>query len=258
MEKSKGFLTLIVLSLVVFLTIVLSGCKNNNNGQETAVDSGQEGLAGEESTSEKAGKDYEGDYLIGYSDPGPRGYVMAMVALEGEEIVDVVLREFQGDLSEKTKETYDYEPWHEASEALPQAVIDKQSTDIDLVSGATSTSNKFIQAVKRALGEEPPFEFGPYEDGIYTAKSDEERGWVEVTLTVLLGHIVNVEFTDYRDGGDAKTPENYEYEAWLEAAEALPQAVIEAQSADIDVVSGASGTSNKFKQAVERALEQAS
>ena len=150
MEKSKGFLTLIVLSLVVFLTIVLSGCKNNNNGQETAVDSGQEGLAGEESTSEKAGKDYEGDYLIGYSDPGPRGYVMAMVALEGEEIVDVVLREFQGDLSEKTKETYDYEPWHEASEALPQAVIDKQSTDIDLVSGATSTSNKFIQSVNRA------------------------------------------------------------------------------------------------------------
>ncbi len=208
---------------------------------------------------EETGPYADGDHT-GYSDPGPRGYVSARVVVQRGTITHVELREFQGDGTEKTPETYDYEEWAEAAEDLPWAVLEEQSANVDVVAGATSTSNKFMQAVRRALGEEAAFDMGPYEDGTYVGRSDEtERGdWVEAEVNILLGTIVAVSMEEYRADGEPKSPETYDYEPWVEAAEALPQAVVDAQSADVDAVAGATSTSNLFIQAVERALEDAS
>ncbi|MFP4201054.1 MAG: FMN-binding protein, partial [Clostridia bacterium] len=74
---------------------------------------------------------------------------------------------------------------------------------------------------------------------------------------VLLGHIVDVAMEEYDEEGVAKTPENYDWEEWAVAAEELPEAAVEAQSADIDAISGVTGTSEMFIQALERALEDA-
>ncbi len=201
----------------------------------------------------------DGDH-IGYSDPTARGYVKARVVVQRGTITHAQLREFQGDGSEKTPETYDYEEWVEAQEELPWRVIDAQSADIDAVAGATSTTERFQQAVRRALGEEPAFAMGPYEDGVHTGQSDPSArgGWVEVEVNVLLGTIVSVSMEEYTGDGEAKDPETYDYEEWTTAYEELPQAVIDAQSADVDAISGATSTSDMFRQAVRRALGDAS
>ncbi len=138
-------------------------------------------------------------------------------------------------------------------------MLSEQTPDVDTISGVTGTSEKFRQAARRALDEEEALEEGPYEDGVYTAESDESDrgGWVEVEVTVLLGHIVDVAMEEYDEEGVAKTPENYDWEEWAVAAEELPEAAVEAQSADIDAISGVTGTSEMFIQALERALEDA-
>lgn len=41
----------------------------------------------------------------------------------------------------------------QAVESIPAAIVDKQSTDVDVVSGATVTSNAIIEAVDLALEE---------------------------------------------------------------------------------------------------------
>ncbi|MDO9535115.1 MAG: FMN-binding protein [Bacillota bacterium] len=61
------------------------------------------------------------------------------------------MTEYGGDGTAKTREDYDFEPWHTALDELPASVIEKQSADVDVITGATGTSNKFIQAVERAL-----------------------------------------------------------------------------------------------------------
>ena len=196
----------------------------------------------------------------GFSDPGPRGYVAAELVIEDGEIVDAKLMEFDGQGERKTADTYDYEPWIEAENELPEQIVANQSSDIDAVSGATSTSDKFEQAVKRALGEEEAFAVGDYQDGVYQAESDPtDRGdYVEVSVTILLGTIVDVDMAEYREDGSEKDPDEYDHEPWVEAVETLPAAVVDAQSADVDTVSGATSTSELFQQAVQRALDQAS
>ncbi len=196
---------------------------------------------------------------VGYSDPGPRGYVSARVVVENGEIVEAELREFQGDGSEKSADTYTYEEWAVAAEELPERVLEAQSSDIDGIAGATSTYDKFVQALRRALNEEPALVQGPYEDGTYSGRSDESDrgGWVEVEVSILLGQIVSISMEEYADG-EPKSPETYDYEEWAVALEELPERALEAQSADVDAVTGATSTSDMFVQALERALEDAS
>ncbi len=210
---------------------------------------------GEEKQPEKR---YADGRFEGISDPSRTGYVAVEMVVQQGTITQVIMQEFRGDLSLKTKETYDYEPWHKAFDELPAAVIKSQSADIDVVTGATSTSNKFKQAVRRALGEEQPYKNGDYKDGVYQGESDKnDKGHVEVKVQVLLGRIVDVAIVEYRGDGTEKTKETYDYEPWHKAVDELPKAVVTKQSAAVDVVTGASGTTEKFVQAVERALEQA-
>ncbi len=196
----------------------------------------------------------------GFSDPGPRGYLAVEVVVQRGTITAVKMSEFQGDGNLKTPENYTYEPWLKAAEELPAAALDAQSASVDAIADATSTSNMFRQAMARALGQEPALEFGPYRDGTYVARSDESGrgGSVEAEVRVLLGRIVAVSFDEYQGDGEVKTPDNYEYEPWLKAAEELPAAVIDAQSADVDAIADATSTSDMFRQAVERALDDAS
>lgn len=196
----------------------------------------------------------------GFSDPGPRGYLVVNVVVQRGTITNVQMSELRGDGSEKTPDNYDYDPWLQAAEELPAAVVDAQSADVDVIAGATSTSNMFLLAMARALGEKPAFEHGPYKDGTYKARSDESGrgGYVEVEVTVLLGRIVAVSFEEYQADGEAKSPDNYDYEPWIQASEELPAAVVDAQSADVDAIADATSTSSMFRQAVERALDDAS
>jgi len=114
--------------------------------------------------------------------------------------------------------------------------------------------------------ENPPLEAGDQpttgeglKDGTYEGQSDtDERGsYGIVKLTIEGGKIKNVEYSEI-NGSDKKpkSKENgYDYEPALQAIESLPKALEEKQDVDkVEVVSKATGTSNKFKTAAKNAL----
>jgi fumarate reductase flavoprotein subunit len=86
-----------------------------------------------------------------------------------------------------------------------------------------------------------------YESGRYEGRGQGYGGTIRVFVETDASSIIDIEIDDHNEdpliGG--------------EALEALKEAVLEADSTDIDAVSGATETSEGFLDAVSRALEQA-
>lgn len=86
-----------------------------------------------------------------------------------------------------------------------------------------------------------------FNDGEYEATVDGQNGTMTVKLTIAEGKIASVEIV-----------ENHETEAIAAGAlEKVPQAIVEANSPDVDGVSGATLTSGRIKNAVVECLKQA-
>ena len=86
-----------------------------------------------------------------------------------------------------------------------------------------------------------------YKDGTYTGEADGFGGTVAVEVTVKDGKIEVVEVTSAEK----------EDSAYLAMAEDIIPKIIEAQSAEVDTISGATFSSTGIKNAAEQALEQA-
>jgi uncharacterized protein with FMN-binding domain len=84
-----------------------------------------------------------------------------------------------------------------------------------------------------------------YKDGTYSGSGTSRRGGLSVTVTVQGGRITNVQITAV----------NTEYPVSRIAS--LPSMVVKGQTANVNVVSGATYSSQAFKQAVQQALAQA-
>ena len=98
----------------------------------------------------------------------------------------------------------------------------------------------------------PPQPQGEYIDGTYTG--DPETGYygtVQVQVTVSGGQLVNVQFLQYPNARSTSRFLNGQ------AMPILWQEAIQAQSAKVDVISGASDTSASFRQSLASALSQA-
>lgn len=93
---------------------------------------------------------------------------------------------------------------------------------------------------------------GVYRDGIYTGSSaDAYYGNVRVQATIQGGKLANVQFLDYpSDRGTSR-------EINGQAMPYLKQEAIQAQSANVDIVSGATDTSLAFRQSLASALVKA-
>ncbi|HEU0050755.1 MAG TPA: FMN-binding protein [Patescibacteria group bacterium] len=93
---------------------------------------------------------------------------------------------------------------------------------------------------------------GQYKDGIYVGQvADAYYGNVQVQATVQGGKITNVQFLDYPH--DRNTSQRIN----SQAVPALQSEAIQAQSANVDIVSGATATSQAFQQSLATALSQA-
>lgn len=91
-----------------------------------------------------------------------------------------------------------------------------------------------------------------YKDGEYTGSvEDAYYGSVQVQVTVSGGKITNVQFLDYPH--DRRTSQ----EINSQAMPALQAEAIQAQSANVDIVSGATATSEAFIQSLQSALSKA-
>lgn len=85
---------------------------------------------------------------------------------------------------------------------------------------------------------------GAYTDGVYHAVGTGLNGDVNVTVTVENGMISKVEIGENKETEGIGTL----------AIDTLPQKIIDAQSVDVDVVSGATITSQAILEAVKKAL----
>jgi len=91
-----------------------------------------------------------------------------------------------------------------------------------------------------------------YKDGSYTGSvTDAYYGNVQVKVTISGGKISDVQFLDYPH--DRRTSE----EINQQAMPYLKTETIQAQSAQVDVVSGATQTSEAFQQSLQSALNKA-
>jgi len=86
-----------------------------------------------------------------------------------------------------------------------------------------------------------------YEDGIYEGSAEGFGGPIKVRVTVEDGAIADIEIVSH-DGED---------NSYFTMAQDVTQEILNAQSADVDIVSGATYSSTGIKNAVAAALEEA-
>ena len=153
---------------------------------------------------------------------------------------------------------------------LNQAAVAAQSADIDTVSGATYTSNGYKQSLQSALDKVKASEASQKPSASASASqgsgagsggaqitrtvtgsvSQTQYGPVQVRITVSGGKITKAEAVQAPSGGTSTQKTEL-------AVPKLNQQAVAAGSADIDTVSGATYTSNGYKQSLQSALDQA-
>ncbi|MGL6200918.1 MAG: FMN-binding protein [Lachnospiraceae bacterium] len=110
----------------------------------------------------------------------------------------------------------------------------------------TELNGRLAEAQEAAASEENSGG-GNYLDGTYTGEADGFGGTVSVEVTVSDGSITGIDIIS-ADGEDG---------AYLTMAEDIIQAIIEAQSAEVDTISGATFSSGGIRDATAQALEKA-
>ena len=209
---------LITSILIVSMIMSLVSCTNNSGSQ-----AGGQLKAGE----------YTG------TANGFGGEIKAVVTVAGGKITDVVLT---GD--KETKEI-----GGAALDQLQKAIIEKNSADIEVVSGATITSNAVIDAINLALNDAKGIETeeSTVKDGKYLTKAMGHEDYIYVTTMFKDGAIVSCEVTSHEETMGIG---NY-------ATARMPKKIVESQSLNADAVSGATVSSNAVKAAVTQAIKDA-
>lgn len=184
------------------------------------------------------------------------------------------------DVTSASGETASY--FSKAKGIIPK-IISGQTTNVDVASGATYSSNGIIKAVRNALSKagtsksstekkskkkkkkntkkksnngtnkttikaDPnPGASVPYDNGTYSGSGEGFGGTIKVSVTIKNHKITTIAVTSAPD----ETPE------YFEKAKGLISNVIKKQSADVDVVSGATYSSNGLIEAIKNALKEA-
>ena len=107
----------------------------------------------------------------------------------------------------------------------------------------------------------PPAPTYTYKDGTFFASSNATaRGYVTAEVTIEKDKITAVTLVGYGNLATEKD-ETYGvaagYTAYHEMKDALPKAFVEKNTWDVDIYSGATGSSNQAKEAVQRGMEKA-
>lgn len=116
------------------------------------------------------------------------------------------------------------------------------TTALPLGASANVTSSTHATSTPRAR----------YKDGTYTgAAADAQWGVVQVRAIIQKGKLTNVQFVQFPDKRERSVTVN------KHATPLLASEAIQAQSAQVDVVTGATDTSDAFMQSLADALSQA-
>ena len=116
-----------------------------------------------------------------------------------------------------------------------------QKENLQTAAAASNTADTAASEAAEAEAE------GQYVDGTYDGEADGFGGTIAVEVTVEGGQITDLAITS-ADGEDS---------AYLSNAEAIIPKIIEAQSADVDTISGATFSSTGIRNAAQEAIEKA-
>lgn len=201
----------------------------------------------------------DGEYEA-WSDAGRNSIGYAKVFIEDGKIAAIILREYTSKLVEKDFAVYSWEEARTAVQTLGAQMVEIQGTDVDIVSGATSSSTMFKQAVERALLKaDPDAKFGKYFDGVFLGRSHyTARGYYEVVrVTIKDDKIQEVTFERINPDYSVLDPADYNWPlemAWLQYSNLAK----DAEPGYVDVISGATGITLTGNIAVRDALSRAS
>lgn len=167
----------------------------------------------------------------------------------------------------------DDEAFFNRAKGVIDRIIASQSFDVDVVSGATYSSNGIIGAVKNALtGEKDNGVTGKskqgstsesesdsslaeiaavqdasaYKDGTYYGTGKGFAGTMKVKVDISGGKIASISIVSTKDG-----------DSYVKSASSLFDTIVEKQSTNVDTVSGATFSSRGIIAAVRSALSQA-
>lgn len=165
----------------------------------------------------------------------------------------------------------DDEAFFNRAKGVIDRIISSQSFDVDVVSGATYSSNGIIKAVKNALtGEKDKTVTGKskqesasesdsssvekaavqdasaYKDGTYYGTGKGFAGTMKVKVDIAGGKIASISIVSTKDG-----------DSYVKSASSLLDTIVKKQSTNVDTVSGATFSSRGIIAAVRSALSQA-
>lgn len=187
--------------------------------------------------------------VTGYKDGT---YTGTAAGFGGDLTVEVTVKDTKVTKVEVKDNSEDEEYLKKAS-ALLDKIVENQGTDgLDVVSGATFSSNGILDAfndamknVESAEATDSATASKEYKDGTYTGTAAGFGGDLTVAVTVKDKKISKVEVKD-----------NSEDEEYLKKASALLDTIVENQGTDgLDVVSGATFSSNGILDAFNNAME---
>lgn len=216
------------------------------------------------STSLVFAANWEDGTYEAWSDATARSIDYAKVFIKDGKIAGVIIKEFTDRLVEKDYATYSWPQYKEALRTHGAKYVAAQSADVDIVTGATSSSKGWNQAVERALLKADPNAkvTNEYFDGVFLGRSETgARSYYEVVWVTLKDDKVvdmkfqriGVEEDDYR----VITLEEYPWPLLGPARDEYRENAIKAAPGMADAVTGATGSTEMWDNAVLDALDRA-
>lgn len=256
----------------ILATIVVVGCVGTSlkgyaapvyeveqpeNIQSTEADAKEKKQETEETEQAKKGNFDLADGFYKGSGTGFAGTVSVSVEIKDKSIIAINILSTQDD-----------EAFFNRAKGVIDKIIAGQTLDVDVVSGATYSSNGIISAVKNALtGEQDTSTPATtassssqssssietvddsnqtWRDGTYYGSGTGFNGEVQVEMVIADGKISNISVVSHNDDS-----------SFMSQAQGLIPNIISSQSTNVDAVSGATYSSRGIINAVRAALKQA-
>ncbi|HHW18335.1 MAG TPA: FMN-binding protein [Firmicutes bacterium] len=196
----------------------------------------------------------------GISQADDHGYAVAEVTVKGDKITAVKLTEFTQFGVEKDFNTYPYAKSKEANVEMAKRFVGRQDANVDVVTGATNSSQKYKEAVQFALekAKKTPTMKSTYFEGTFFGRSKaDDRGYGVAWVTIKGDKITEVRLDDVTQEGKFKDWATYPYAKALEAKAEMEKRFVEKNGPQVDAYTGATSSSTKWIEAVNDALQNA-
>jgi major membrane immunogen (membrane-anchored lipoprotein) len=231
------------------------------------------------------GSQWQDGTYVGRSSPDERGYFGEIELKVADGKITEAEYEEMDQQGNRKDENYPYPLGPQSHDEYEDRLVETQNVDeVDSISGATQTHDRFVEAARDALrkaeqGDQsrPPAIEAPrppmpteedngesageaqWRDGTYTARTEtDDHGYYgEIELVIRDARIAEVRY-DEKDQDGTPKGENYPYPLGPQSEDRFEEQLLEKQDPEqVDNITGATQTWERFKQTARDALKQA-